>query len=98
MPETARFSLDEALAMSPPPCGNLAVPIFTHGRLEAELYTPHDRDPQQPDDRDEIYIVVRGTGIFFDGTRRHPVEPGAFLFVAAGQAHRFEEFSSDFTV
>ena len=84
--------------MGPPPAGNLAVPVFSHGSLKAELYTPKDHDPQKPHSRDEIYVVVRGHGIFFDGGDRHPVGPGSFLFVASGQPHRFDEFSSDLAV
>jgi mannose-6-phosphate isomerase-like protein (cupin superfamily) len=59
---------------------------------------PMDHDPQQPHVRDEIYIVAQGLGQFFDGTALHAVEPGSFLFVPAGQVHRFENFSADFTV
>lgn len=91
-------SLAQALAMGPPPTGNLAVPIFTHGTLEAELYTPEGSDRQRPHTRDEVYVVAEGNGLFFDGSERHPVESGSFLFVPAGQEHRFEEFSSDFAV
>ncbi len=91
-------SLADALSKGPPPAGNLAVPIFKHGSLDVELYTPKNHDPQRPHDRDEIYVVARGTGTFFDGAARHVVEPGSFLFVGAGQAHRFEDFSSDFAV
>jgi mannose-6-phosphate isomerase-like protein (cupin superfamily) len=88
----------EALAMGPPPAGNLAVPVFSHGSLEVELYSPAGYDAQKPHRRDEIYFVARGTGLFFDGHRRHPVAPGSFLFVPAGCEHRFEEFSPDFAV
>ena len=98
MPQTAKFTLDEALTMGPAPAENLAVPVFSHGTLEAELYTPRDHDPQQPHDRDEVYVVARGDGTFFDGSDRHRVHPGTFLFVAAGQPHRFEAFSPDFAV
>lgn len=84
--------------MGPPPSGNLAVPIFGHGSLVVELYTPQDTDPQSPHERDEIYVVARGTGRFFDGRERRAVEPGTFLFVAAHQVHRFEDFSPDFAV
>ncbi|HWB03803.1 MAG TPA: cupin domain-containing protein [Verrucomicrobiales bacterium] len=91
-------SLAEALKKGPPPPGNLAVPVFSHGTLAVELYTPQGHDPQKPHTRDEIYFVTRGSGRFFDGTARHTVEPGAFLFVPAGQVHRFEDFSEDFTV
>src|SRR3954465_13476860 len=55
-------SLAEALAKGPPPPGNLAVPIFAHGSLEAELYTPKLIDPQKPHRRDELYVVTRGSG------------------------------------
>jgi len=96
--KTAHIDLAEALREGPPPPGNLAVPLFAHGSLEVELYSPQGHDPQKPHTRDEIYVVARGTGLFFDGVERRAVEPGTFLFVAAGQVHRFEEFSEDFTV
>ena len=91
-------SFEEAVSKGPPPAGNLAVPIFSHGSLEVEMYQPEGQDLQEPHLRDEVYLVARGKGIFFDGEQRHPVEPGSFLFVAAGQPHRFEDISSDFTV
>lgn len=95
---SAHVSLAEALLKGPPPAGNLAVPIFAHGSLAVELYSPEDHDPQQPHDRDEVYVVARGTGLFFDGTEHHSVKAGSFIFVAAGQQHRFERFSRDFAV
>jgi mannose-6-phosphate isomerase-like protein (cupin superfamily) len=91
-------SFADALAKGPPPKGNLAVPIFAHGSMEAELYTPIAIDPQKPHERDEIYVVSRGVGVFFDGAYRHDVGVGSFIFVAAGQTHRFEDFSDDFAV
>jgi mannose-6-phosphate isomerase-like protein (cupin superfamily) len=94
----AQVDLATALKEGPPPAGNLAVPIFAHGTLAVELYTPKGDDPQKPHDRDEIYVVARGTGWFFDGTNRRAVAPGTFIFVSAGQVHRFEGFSSDFAV
>jgi hypothetical protein len=94
----AHVSLMDALAKGPPPSGNLAVPVFAHGSLVAEIYTPHGADPQKPHDRDEVYIIANGDGLFFDGSERHRVSAGSFLFVAAGQLHRFEDFSDDFTV
>lgn len=95
---SATVSLAEALSKGAPPAGNLAVPIYAHGSLEVEMYTPKERDPQKPHDRDEVYLVARGRAVFFDGHECHPVESGSFLFVAAGQEHRFEEFSADFAV
>ena len=94
----AHVGLADGLAKGPPPPGNLAVPIFSHGSLVVELYTPVGHDPQKPHTRDEVYFVTRGKGFFFDGERGHSVEAGSFLFVPAGQTHRFEDFSSDFAV
>jgi mannose-6-phosphate isomerase-like protein (cupin superfamily) len=91
-------SFAEALSKGPPPPGNLAVPIFSHGSLVVEIYTPVGHDPQKPHTRDEIYFVARGTGLFFDGAEKLSVAAGSFLFVPAGATHRFESFSSDFVV
>jgi len=91
-------SFADALLKGPPPPGNLAVPIFSHGSLVVELYKPVGQDPQKPHTRDEVYFVAGGKGLFFDGAQRHSVESGSFLFVPAGHIHRFEDFSSDFVV
>ncbi len=75
--------LADALKFGPPPAGKLAVPVFAHGTLAVELYTPVGVDLQRPHTRDEIYFVARGNGQFFNGTDRRPVGPGDFLFVSA---------------
>ena len=95
---SAAISLAAALSKGPPPPGNLAVPLFKHGSLQVELYAPIGRDLQQPHNRDEVYFVAKGFGTFFDGVEKHRVEMGAVLFVAAGRAHHFEDFSDDFTL
>ena len=71
--------LAEALTKGPPPPGNLAVPVFSRGSLEVELYTPVGHDPQKPHARDEVYFVSRGSGRFFDGERYQQVEAGSFV-------------------
>lgn len=94
----AHVPLAEALALGPPPERNLAVPVFAHGTLAVEIYRPVGEDRQTPHARDEVYVVARGTGTFFDGAERFPVAPGDFLFVPAGREHRFERFTDDFAV
>ena len=94
----ACVSFARALLMGPPPAGNLAVPVFAHGSLVVELYTPTRQDPQVSHDRDEIYVVARGTGSFSIGADRCAVETGTFIFVNAGQPHHFDTFSEDFAV
>ena len=96
--KVVHVGLADAISKGPPPLGNLAVPIFSHGSLVVELYTPVGHDPQKPHTRDEVYFITRGKGFFFDGARRHAVDAGSFLFVPAGHVHRFEDFSSDFVV
>jgi mannose-6-phosphate isomerase-like protein (cupin superfamily) len=87
-PAAARAALDAV----PAPF----VELFRHGTLAVEYYAPEGVDLQQPHTRDEVYVVVSGTGAFVNGDRRHPFEPGQVLFVPAGVPHRFEDFSEDF--
>ena len=70
--------------------------LFEHGSLEVEIYAPRGRDPQQPHTRDEVYVVIAGSGWFRNGDDRHQFSVGDVLFVPAGAIHRFEEFSDDF--
>ena len=72
------------------------VPMFRHGSLEVEFYKPHRADHQKPHSRDEIYVIVSGSGFFVNGSARQPFQAGEVLFVPAGVNHRFEDFSDDF--
>ena len=92
------LSLEAASRVGPPPRGNLAIPIFATDGVEVELYEPQGEDRQRPHSRDEIYFVARGEAEFFNGEKREPVSAGSFIFVPAGNVHRFEEFSGDFAV
>jgi mannose-6-phosphate isomerase-like protein (cupin superfamily) len=92
------LSLTAAETRLPTPDGKRFVPLFRHGSLEVELYAPRGTDPQTPHSRDELYVVARGQGRFYDGERSIDFEAGDFLFVAAGRVHRFEDFSDDLSV
>jgi hypothetical protein len=48
MTRPVHVSLHEALSKGPPPPGNLAVPIFDHGSLAVEIYTPEGVDRKSP--------------------------------------------------
>lgn len=98
MKEGVHVSLDEAIDKGPPPQGNLATPIYQHGSMVAELYRPIEQDPQSPHERDEIYVVAKGSGSFYNGKSKVHLDIGSFIFVPAGVEHRFEEFTEDFTV
>ncbi len=71
--------------------------LFTHGTLSVEIYKPHQIDKQQPHNRDEIYVVIAGSGSFYLDGKRSPFQAGDFIFVPAHVAHRFEDFSEDFS-
>ncbi|GAB5475268.1 MAG: hypothetical protein Mars2KO_33670 [Maribacter sp.] len=71
--------------------------LFEHGTLSVEIYKPEQVDLQQPHTRDEVYVVVSGTGEFLNDGVRTDFGPGDFLFVPAGVVHRFENFTADFT-
>lgn len=72
--------------------------VFERGTVEVGVYRLADHDPQSPHDRDEFYFVAQGRGTFLNGERRCAFGPGDMLFVPAGQAHRFEDFSPDLAV
>ncbi|MGH7631710.1 MAG: cupin domain-containing protein [Gemmatimonadales bacterium] len=93
-----RFTVEQGLGRLPGPGGERSVELFRHGTLEVELYAPRDRDPQSPHRRDEVYVVVRGSGTFLNGDARGPFGPGDLLFVPAGVGHRFEGFTDDLVV
>ena len=93
-----RATIAEALKKVPTAEGKRFAGIFSHGSLEVEVYAPRGHDPQKPHTRDEVYVVVAGSGQFMEGGRRHPFGPGDFLFVPAGVEHRFEDFTDDLAV
>ena len=70
--------------------------VFEHGTLSVEIYKPDKVDLQTPHDRDEVYIIVSGSGEFQNGEERVNFGPGDFLFVPAFREHRFENFTEDF--
>jgi mannose-6-phosphate isomerase-like protein (cupin superfamily) len=91
-------ALADWLGRLPTPEGKPFTVAFEHGSLTVELFAPRGVDTQQPHTRDEVYVVVRGEGWFVNGPARHRFGPGDVLFVPAGIAHRFEEFSDDLAV
>lgn len=70
--------------------------LFEHGSLSIEIYQPEKVDHQQPHRQDEVYVVISGSGTFYNDGVRHPFEAGEVLFVPAGKEHRFEDFTEDF--
>jgi mannose-6-phosphate isomerase-like protein (cupin superfamily) len=76
--------------------GERSIELFRHGTLTVKLYAPRGNDPQTPHTRDEIYVIASGTGRFLRGAEEISFGVGDVLFVAAGEEHRFVEFTEDF--
>ena len=70
--------------------------LFQHGSLTVECYRPHVVDEQQPHARDEVYVVISGSGMFFNDGISLPFSAGDVLFVPAAKEHRFVDFTDDF--
>jgi mannose-6-phosphate isomerase-like protein (cupin superfamily) len=89
-------TVSETEALFPPPPAEQFLYRLQHGTMKAGLYAPRGTDPQGPHKRDELYVVWRGSGIFFRDGERKPFGPGDVIFVPAHMEHRFEDFSDDF--
>ena len=72
--------------------------IVNNEHISILLYHPEKKDLQQPHNKDEYYFVVKGTGEFFYKGKLTPFKTGDVLFAAAGEEHRFENFSDDLFV
>lgn len=78
------------------PNGARFVEAFSHGTMRVEIYAPKELDPQEPHVQDEIYFVLTGKTKFFMDGNYMDLLPGDAVFVKAGAAHRFEDFTDNF--
>jgi len=77
--------------------GSDFVRFIDEDAFDVSLYKPDGIDTQTPHLRDEIYVVAGGSGEFASGGKTEPVASGDVLFVRAGAAHRFLNFTRDFS-
>ena len=90
--------LADARARIPGPAGEHAVSLMDRGTLKVKLSCPVPPNEQAPHAQDEIYVIVRGSGILIHDGKRDRLAAGDLAFVAAGSEHRFEDFTDDLTV
>jgi mannose-6-phosphate isomerase-like protein (cupin superfamily) len=96
--DKAHLSIADALQRLEEAAGGRSIALFEHGSLQVKMYAPRGHDPQEPHARDELYVVARGSGVFFNGETRQAFQTGDLIFAPAGSAHRFEDFTDDFAV
>ncbi|MEO8637136.1 MAG: cupin domain-containing protein [Gemmatimonadales bacterium] len=89
------LTLAQGLARMPGPYHDEYDVLLRHGTLDVGFYAPRGADPQTPHTRDEVYVVIHGSGWFLNGEERVNFHAGDVLFVPAGHVHRFEEFTDD---
>ena len=90
-----QIDISEARKAVPQADGKRWAPLFQHGTFEVEIYAPRGIDPQQPHTKDEVYVVVQGSGEFLCGKERRRFVAGDLLFVPANEVHRFKNFTDD---
>jgi mannose-6-phosphate isomerase-like protein (cupin superfamily) len=91
-----KFALKDASAA----LGKLPEPFVTMMQEDTTrllLFAPLGEDVQTPHAQDEVYVVVSGHGKFRREDEVVDFAPGDLLFVPAKAAHRFEQFSDDFS-
>ena len=69
--------------------------VLAHGTMSVVVFAPRGRDYQTSHKQDELYIVMKGSGILMIEDIPYPFREGDVLFVPAQKQHRFAEFSED---
>ncbi|MEQ1614029.1 MAG: cupin domain-containing protein [Hyphomicrobiaceae bacterium] len=95
MSTLSRFSPADMATWPVSPSG-LSRVALSNADIEVRHYAPKGHDPQTPHDRDELYFVNSGHGMFECNGSVVPFNTGDALFAAAGDQHRFLDFSDDF--
>ena len=97
-----KVSINQALARLPAgrtdvyPAGAPFITMMSGGTMSVEVFAPKGADLQQPHAQDELYFIHSGTGQIVINAHRFEATVGDAFFVAAGVAHKFENFSPDF--
>ena len=95
-PKTTWHATLAQAAEEPTSPGRSSALLMAHGSMSLRYYAPEGEDNQTPHDQDELYIVASGQGTFLREDRKVAFGPGDVLFAAAGEKHRFVDFSEDF--
>ena len=75
------YSIEEAkTALANHLESDILATLLEHENMYAEIYAPHKVDKQLTHDQDEIYVVISGTGTFFNDGERRPFQPGDLIF------------------
>ena len=93
----SHLTIEEAISKIKNEKGAVVTELMRRGTMQVEFYAPKKTDPQQPNNKDEIYVIASGHTTLYREGQRIMYFTGDVLFIAAGIDHRFENFSDDFT-
>jgi mannose-6-phosphate isomerase-like protein (cupin superfamily) len=93
--KNTRFTVHESLKKITDDNKERYTAILENENIEIGLYAPVKDDLQSFHKKDEIYIIVKGEGTFFNDGKREAFGPGDLFLVSAGAEHRFENFTDD---
>lgn len=77
------------------PHGVWDIEAMARGTMSLVLFAPRGKDYQTTHDRDELYVIVKGSGTLVVDDEPTAFATGDALFVAAGSRHHFEQFTDD---
>lgn len=98
LPDRWKFSTAEALEILENQAeGKLLATLLERKKMYVEIYRPDKIDHQIAHSQDEIYVIISGSGAFFNNGIRSLFAAGDLIFVPAGVEHRFEDFTDDFS-
>ena len=92
------FHFAEVHGRIPSLAGEHAVSVYRRGTLDVALSIPETPKQQTPHTQDEVYVVVRGSGVLLHDGKREPIGEGDLVFVAAGTEHQFAGLRERFAV
>ncbi|MCC6727157.1 MAG: cupin domain-containing protein [Saprospiraceae bacterium] len=97
LPDRWKISAEQAIELLNNQAeSNILATLLEKEAMYVEVYSPKKIDTQVSHDQDEIYVVISGSGTFFNNGERRPFAAGDLIFVPAGIVHRFEDFTDDF--
>lgn len=70
--------------------------VLENGSMIVEIYQPVGKDYQTPHAQDELYVIISGSGEFYNDGKITEFKTGDVLFVPAGVEHRFKKFTENF--
>jgi mannose-6-phosphate isomerase-like protein (cupin superfamily) len=98
---TGRLHVVPEEALHELPAGQGSTPVLLYGDLIVRAYRPAPNEFECRHDRDELYVIARGSGAMLNGSHLCGDDPiqrfsaGDVLFVPAQVIHRFLETSDD---